>query len=315
MIVLTGGAGFIGSNVLHELNKQGRNDIIVVDDLSDGKKFKNIVDGEFVEYLDKDEFRRLILSGSDAFNGTECIIHLGACSDTTEWDGKYMLDINYAYSRDVLQYCLAADIRMVYASSAAVYGLNEDFIENPINERPLNVYGYSKLIFDQHLRRLPTEQRANVVGLRYFNVYGPRESHKQKMASVFYHFFRQLEKTNKVKLFAASHGCEDGEHRRDFIHVEDAVKVTLWMVNNPQCFGIFNCGTGVANTFNKVAQAVTRYAGGGEIEYIEMPNGLKDSYQSYTCANIDALRQAGYDEEFLSIEDGAERYLNWLTGN
>jgi ADP-L-glycero-D-manno-heptose 6-epimerase len=315
MIILTGGAGFIGSNVLHELNRQGVEDIIVVDDLSDGHKFSNIVDGRFTEYLDKDHFRRMITTGSSELGNAEAIIHLGACSDTTEWDGKFMLDINYAYSKDVLHYCLERDVRMVYASSAAVYGLAENFEEDPVNEKPLNVYGYSKLLFDRYLLRLPASQRANVVGLRYFNVYGPREYHKGKMASVFYHFNNQLVGTGELKLFAESHGCGPGEHRRDFIHVDDAVKVTLWMTKNADVAGVFNCGTGVAETFNCVASAIVDYHGGGDIGYVQMPTHLHDAYQSYTRASLTKLRSVGYDEEFVAAEQGTRRYLDWLTGN
>ena len=315
MIVLTGGAGFIGSNVLLELNARGIDDVLVVDDLSDGRKFKNIVEARFSDYMDKDEFRRAILGGSTEFADAESIIHLGACSDTTEWDGKFMLDINYAYSKDILHYCLKNGLRMVYASSAAVYGLSNEFSESPENESPLNVYGYSKLLFDRYIQKLPQEDQSNVVGLRYFNVYGPRESHKDKMASVFFHFNKQFHNDGILKLFARSHGCEDGEHRRDFIHVDDAVNVTLWMAQNKQISGVFNCGTGRAESFNQVANAIANYHGGGNIQYVPMPESLHDAYQSFTCADLGKLRDAGYDAEFIPVEQGARRYLDWLTGN
>ena len=315
MIVLTGGAGFIGSNLLLALNARGIDDVVVVDDLTVGQKFSNIVDGRFTDYLDKDEFRRAIRSGSNDFANTECVIHLGACSDTTEWDGKFMLDVNYDYSKDVLHYCLNQELRMVYASSAAVYGLSSEFSECPKNEFPLNIYGYSKLLFDRYVRNLPQEQQHNLVGLRYFNVYGPRESHKDKMASVFYHFNNQLQTAGALKLFGGSHGCANGEHRRDFVHVDDAVNVTLWMALNSQVSGIFNCGSGQAESFNCVANSILDYHGRGEINYIQMPKALHAAYQSYTCADLTSLRDAGYGAEFIQVEQGAGRYLDWLTGN
>lgn len=313
MIIVTGGAGFIGSNVLLELNRQNQHDIVVVDDLSDGRKFSNLVDATFTDYQDKDEFRRALNSKTSDFANVDCVIHLGACSDTTEWDGKYMMDINYAYSKDVLDYCLENDIRLVYASSAAVYGLNRDFKEVPANEKPLNVYGYSKLMFDNYVRRLPERTRGNIVGLRYFNVYGPREAHKSKMASVAYHFNQQLEAENQVRLFGASHGCDDGAHQRDFVYVDDAVEVTLWAAREAGTGGIFNCGTGHTATFNDVAESVIGYHGAGSIKYIEMPASLYKAYQSYTCADLGQLKSAGYDADFLNVREGIRRYLDWLT--
>ena len=315
MIIVTGGAGFIGSNLLFELNRRQINDILVVDDLSDGHKFSNLVDIQFADYLDKNEFRRILTSESKEIANVDYVIHLGACSDTTEWDGKYMLDNNYAYSKDVLHYCLNNDLRLVYASSAAVYGLNRQFEEQPSNEKPLNVYGFSKLMFDQYVRRLTDDSQSNIVGLRYFNVYGPREAHKNKMASVFYHFNRQLNGDERVRLFGASHGCANGGHERDFIYVEDAVDVTLWMADHPEIGGVFNCGTGLPATFNDVAEAVIEYHGKGEIEYIPMPDALRDAYQSYTRAELARLRAAGYDSRFVDVKQGAKRYLDWLTGN
>ena len=313
MIVVTGGAGFIGSNVIRELNQQQVDDIVVVDDLSDGHKFGNLLDTQVADYLDKNEFREAVASNSREFANLEYIIHLGACSDTTEWNGKYMMDTNYTYSKEVLKYCLANNLRLVYASSAAVYGLSENFKESPRNERPLNVYGYSKLIFDQYVRRLPQAQQTQVVGLRYFNVYGPRESHKNKMASVFYHFHQQLCDAGQVRLFGASHGCANGEHKRDFVFVDDAATMTIWMAKQAGFGGIYNCGTGSTATFNEVANAVIEYHGRGDIGYIEMPEPLRPAYQSYTCADLTNLRAAGYDANFLNVKAGARRYLDWLT--
>ena len=315
MIILTGGAGFIGSNVLTELNRRGVEDVIVVDDLTDGHKFSNLVDAKFLDYFDKDEFRGMVNANSRDLHDIECIIHLGACSDTTEWNGKYMLDNNYAYSKELLHFSNTIGCRLVYASSAAVYGLNPEFLETPTNERPLNVYGYSKLMFDRYVRQLAPELRANVVGLRYFNVYGPGESHKNKMASVFYHFHQQLLDEQTVRLFGASHNCSDGEHQRDFIHVDDAVGVTLWMADHGEVSGIFNCGTGHASTFNDVARAIIDYHGVGDIDYIEMPHHLRPAYQSFTCADLGNLRNAGYKAGFATVSEGAKRYLDCLTGN
>ena len=313
MIIVTGGAGFIGSNVVGELNRKNRDDIVVVDDMTDGHKFSNLSELSFADYLDKNEFRRALGSDSRQFADLDYIIHLGACSDTTEWNGQYMMDNNYTYSKEVLNYSIANDIRLVYASSAAVYGLNTAFTENPQNEKPLNVYGYSKLLFDQYVRRLPDEARNQIVGLRYFNVYGPGEAHKAKMASVFYHFNRQLLDSKQVRLFGASHGCADGAHQRDFIYVGDAVNVTLWMAEHGEVGGIYNCGTGTAATFNDVARAVIDYHRAGDIEYIAMPDTLHDAYQSYTCADLSNLRAAGYNADFHDIKEGARRYLDWLS--
>ncbi|MGR8949969.1 MAG: ADP-glyceromanno-heptose 6-epimerase [Gammaproteobacteria bacterium] len=315
MIVVTGGAGFIGSNIVTELNRRGIDDIVVIDDLTDGRKFSNFVDAKILDYIDKEEFRRMLGSRSAEFVDTTCMIHLGACSDTTEWDGKYMMDNNYAYSKEVLHYSVERNIRLVYASSAAVYGLNPSFVEAPANEKPLNVYGYSKLMFDRYVRQLPDAQQSNIVGLRYFNVYGPHESHKGKMASVFYHFNNQLVEDGTLKLFGASHGCKDGEHRRDFVHVDDAVAVTLWMSETTDVSGIFNCGTGRAATFNDVAKAIISYHGDGAVNYVNMPEHLRKAYQSYTCADLTSLRGAGYDASFAAVAEGAKRYLDCLTGN
>ncbi|MFK8019091.1 MAG: ADP-glyceromanno-heptose 6-epimerase [Pseudomonadales bacterium] len=312
MLVVTGGAGFIGSNLVKALNTQGRTDIIVVDDLSDGHKFVNLADCQIADYIDFADFLSGIEKGD--FSSVAAIFHQGACSATTEWDGRYMMKNNFEYSKSLLHHCLKHAIQFIYASSAAVYGGNQTFVEQPDNEKPLNVYGYSKLLFDQYVRRVVDLQKpyCQVAGLRYFNVYGPREQHKGSMASVAYHLHGQLKKGDTVKLFEGSGGYGAGEQRRDFVYVEDVVAVNLWLLANADVCGIFNVGSGRSQTFNDVANAVLAFNGRGEINFIPFPPGLKDAYQSFTEANIDQLRAAGYSEPFKTVEQGVADYLAWL---
>lgn len=312
MIIVTGGAGFIGSNLVKALNGRGRDDVLVVDDLSDGTKFRNLVDCRIQDYLDKDDFIARIAAGDDFGGDIELVSHQGACSTTTEWDGRYMMRNNYEYSKTLLHYCLERGIPYHYASSAATYGMGRVFREEPGCEAPLNVYGYSKLLFDQYVRRLLPGAESQIVGFRYFNVYGPREQHKGGMASVAWHFHRQILADGRCRLFAGSDGYDDGEQRRDFIHVDDAVAVNLWFMEHPERSGIFNVGTGRSQTFNEVARAVIAHHGRGEIEYIPFPERLKGCYQSFTEADISALREAGYDRPFKTVEEGVADYLAWL---
>lgn len=314
MIVVTGGAGFIGSNLVHELNARGRDDVIVVDDLTDGRKFTNLTDATVADYYDRDEFIALVAARSPRLANVELVYHLGACSDTTEWNGRYMLETNFRYSRELLDFCQERAMAFIYASSAAVYGGGSEFVELPACERPLNVYGYSKLLFDQYVRRVLPAARARICGLRYFNVYGPREQHKGRMASIAFHANRQLIEQGVVKLFGASHGCPPGGQRRDFISVFDAVKVTLWCGTEAGQSGIYNCGTGRAETFNAVGEAVLSWHGRGRIEYIPFPEDLVGAYQAYTQADPSRLRAAGYRESFLDVAGGMRRYLDWLNG-
>ena len=313
MIVVTGGAGFIGSNLVHALNGQGRDDVLVVDDLTDGTKFRNLADCAIADYLDRDDFLALAKAGAAPHGGIEAIFHLGACSATTEWDGRYMMANNYEYSKTLLHYCLERGIPFLYASSASVYGNGPVFRESPEYERPLNVYAYSKFQFDRYVRRLLPEAKSQVAGFRYFNVYGPREQHKGAMASVAYHFDRQLKENGCVRLFAGSDGYGDGEQRRDFIHVGDAVAVNLWFWRHPAKSGIFNLRTGRSQTFNDVARAVLAWHGRGEIEYIPFPEHLKGRYQSFTEADMRAVRAAGYDAPFRRVEQGVAEYMGWLN--
>jgi len=312
MIVVTGGAGFIGSNIIKQLNALGRKDILVVDNLTNGHKFVNIVDCEIQDYMDKDAFIQRINSGYN-FPNFDAIFHEGACSATTEWDGKYLMHNNYEYSKDLLHYCLDKSIPFLYASSAATYGVTDVFKESLEYEGPINAYGYSKFQFDQYVRSISHRINSQVVGFRYFNVYGPREQHKGSMASVAFHFNNQIIESGVCRLFEGSDGYADGEQLRDFVFVDDVCAVKLWFLENPDKSGIYNLGTGRAQSFNDVANAVIKWHGKGTIEYIPFPEHLKGAYQSYTQANIEKLREAGYEHEFASVEQGTMQYLDWLN--
>lgn len=314
MIIVTGGAGFIGSNIVRYLNAQTGDPILVVDDLTDGAKYRNLVDLSICDYFHKDDFLDRVRR-NETFGQVRAVIHQGACSATTEWNGKYMMDNNYQYSCDVMEYCQRHHIPLVYASSAAVYGGSDTFVEHPKYERPLNVYGYSKLLFDQKIRlRLP-EATAQIAGLRYFNVYGPNEQHKGPMASVAWHFFNQLSSEGVCRLFEGHDGYRSGEQRRDFIYVDDVCKVIGWLLQNPHKSGVFNVGTGRSQTFNDVAQAVIGWLGRGQVQYIPFPEHLKGAYQSFTEADLTKLRAAGYTEDFVDVATGTKAYLDRLTAD
>jgi ADP-L-glycero-D-manno-heptose 6-epimerase len=313
MHIVTGGAGFIGSNLVRMLVEQSGDDVMVVDDLTDGHKIDNIADLAIADYLDKDEFIERLQSDPGFAADVDSILHQGACSTTTEWDGEFMMRNNFSYSKYLLHHCLSNDIPLIYASSAAVYGGASEFVESPKNELPLNVYGYSKLLFDQYVRRIPLEKRQQVVGLRYFNVYGPREQHKGSMASVAFHFDSQIRSDGELRLFQGSGGYGDGEQRRDFVFVEDVCAVNLWFLEHRNASGIFNVGTGKAQTFNDVANAVIDWHGHGHIRYIPFPEGLKTAYQSFTQADLRQLRQSGCDVEFRDVASGVRSYLDALS--
>ncbi len=310
-IIVTGGAGMIGSNIIEGLNKSGHNDIIVVDHLKNGEKFRNISDLDISDYYDKKDFISLIKDRND-FGQIDAVYHEGACSNTLEWDGQYMMENNYEYSKVLLHYCLDKKIPFFYASSAATYGDSTVYKENPKNENPINIYGYSKYLFDQYVRRHESSFESQVVGFRYFNVYGPKEQHKGSMASVAFHFNNQIEAGENPKLFEGSGGFDNGEQRRDFIFVGDVVKVNLWMMAHPDVSGIFNIGTGNSQSFNEVANSVINYHGKGEINYIPFPDELKDNYQSFTEADLTKLRTTGFDGSFKTVQEGVKEYMQWL---
>lgn len=324
--IVTGAAGFIGANLVQALNARGVTDIIAVDDLTEGDKFANLADCEIADYVDKDDFIEALQEGKFE-DAVDAVLHQGACSDTTVRDGRFMMRTNYDYSKALLHYCIEESVPLIYASSAAVYGSRTSFRENPESEAPLNVYGYSKLLFDQYVRRSAGEHQSQVVGLRYFNVYGDREQHKGRMSSVALHFFNQYQGSGSVKLFEGSGGYGDGEQRRDFVSVEDVVKVNLFFLDKVQASGTYNVGTGAAQSFNDVAVtminacraargeaalSLTEMQAQGIIRYVAFPQELKGRYQSYTQADTSALRAAGYDEPFLNVEQGVERYCRQL---
>ena len=323
-IIVTGAAGFIGSNLVKALNARGERDIIAVDNLSHADKVANLSDLEIADFIDKRDLAGRIAAGE--FDGrVKAVLHQGACSDTMETDGRYMMENNYEYSLALMDWCQARGVDFLYASSASVYGAGRVFSESRRHEAPLNVYGYSKFLFDQVVRRrLAAKLATRIAGFRYFNVYGPREAHKGRMASVAFHFYDQYLRDGRVRLFEGSAGFGPGEQRRDFVSVEDVVKVNLFFLDHPAISGIFNLGTGRAQSFNEVAcatvNAVRRSRGEaaltleelkahGAIEYIPFPQQLVGKYQSFTEADMSALRAAGYRETFLDVEQGVGRYV------
>ncbi len=312
MIIVTGGAGMIGSNIVKSLNDKGFNDILVVDNLKDGKKFKNLVDLDITDYMDKEDFITQIMAGDD-FGPIEAIFHEGACSATTEWDGKYIMMNNYEYSKEVLHFCIEREIPFLYASSAATYGDTDTFVEEREYEGALNVYGYSKQQFDNYVRRLwadaeeHDETVSQITGFRYFNVYGPREQHKGSMASVAFHLNNQMNAGEDPKLFEGSN-----QFKRDFVYVGDVAAVNLWFLENGVS-GIYNCGTGRAEPFRAVADAVIKHHGKGEVQSIPFPEHLKGAYQEFTQADLTKLRAAGCDVEFKSVADGVAEYMDIIN--
>ncbi len=328
--IVTGAAGFIGSNIVKALNERGVTKIIAVDNLKRAEKFKNLVDCEIADYLDKEGFIERLLAGH--FDGAvDAVLHQGACSDTMEMDGHYMMENNFRYSLAMLDWCQEQKVQFLYASSAATYGGSSEFREERAFEAPLNVYGYSKFLFDQIVRqRLAEAQGDNsqIAGFRYFNVYGPRESHKGRMASVAFHHYNQFRAEGKVKLFEGCDGYGNGEQKRDFVYVGDVAKVNLFFLDHPDQSGIFNVGTGRAQSFNELAAANVNSCRAlqgksaepldallkkGFIEYIPFPEALKGKYQSFTQADLSKLRQAGYDAPFASVEEGVAQYVQWLN--
>jgi ADP-L-glycero-D-manno-heptose 6-epimerase len=325
IVVVTGAAGFIGSNLVRGLNAMGIDDVIAVDDFTDGHKYRNLLDAQISDYFDKSEFYGRFANGD--FGRVDAVFHEGACSDTMEHDGRFMLENNYRCSKNLLDACMAQGTRLLYASSAATYGASETFREEPSFERPLNVYGYSKLLFDNVVRRMIAAAPQQVVGFRYFNVYGPREQHKGRMASVAFHHYQQLREHGRVKLFGEYGGYGPGEQNRDFVFVDDVVAVNLWFLQNPQARGIFNLGSGRAQPFNDVALAsvntvraldrkpalpLAELVRAGLIEYVDFPASLVGKYQCHTQADLSALRSVGCDHGFTDVAAGVARYMRWL---
>jgi ADP-L-glycero-D-manno-heptose 6-epimerase len=325
MIVVTGAAGFVGSNIVRGLNRRGHTNILAVDDLTDGDKFVNLVGGQIADYMHKDDFRRGVLEGF--LPGVRAVFHQGACSDTTERNGHFMMDNNYRVTLELFEYCQSHKIPFIYASSAAVYGAGPIYVEDLANERPLNVYGYSKFLFDQVVRVRMSSLTAQVVGLRYFNVYGPQEQHKGRMASVAFHNMNQFQAEGHVRLFGGWDGYADGGQMRDFISVDDVVDVNLHFLEHSKVSGIFNCGTGRAQPFNDVASAVVNAMRGiqgkpalsledlvkqGMLRYVEFPEDLKGRYQSYTQADVTALRKAGFTAPMRDVQTGVTEYVQAL---
>jgi len=323
-LMVTGAAGFIGSNLVKALNARGERDIIAVDNLAVAEKVANLADLEIADFVDKRDLFARVDAGE--FDGrVTAVLHQGACSDTMQTDGRYMMQNNYEYSMRLMQWCQARKLPFIYASSASVYGAGKVFRESREHEAPLNVYGYSKFLFDQAVRRRLPAKAAPLAGFRYFNVYGPREAHKGRMASVAFHFFNQFLAAGRVRLFEGSAGFGPGEQLRDFVSVEDVVRVNLFFLDHPEISGIFNVGTGRAESFNEVARAtinaIRRSRGdkplsmgelrsSGAIEYIAFPPQLVGKYQSHTQADMTALRAAGYELEFLGVEAGVGRYVD-----
>jgi len=314
MIVVTGSNGFIGSNLIRNLNSLGISDILAVDNHDNKDLEDNIKNCQINEYLGIEEFLKSIKKREINSSEIKVIFHQGACSDTMEWDAEYLFQNNLLYSKELLEFCVEGSTPLIYASSASVYGSGNKFKEELKNESPINLYAYSKYLFDQIVRKHLASNQSQIVGLRYFNVYGPNEVHKENMASVAYHLHQQLKTNDRVNLFKGSDGFGDGEQRRDFIYVDDVVNVNLWFMNNPNVSGIFNVGTGKSQTFNEVANAVIEWNQKGHINYIDFPENLKGAYQSFTEADIGALRKVGYDQEFLDVNSGVKKYLDVLSG-
>lgn len=324
-IIVTGAAGLIGSNLVKGLNDRGEHDIIAVDNLTRAEKFTNLVDCEIADYLDKQDFLMRFARGD--FGKVRAVFHEGACSDTMETDGRYMMENNYRYTLALMESCLEQATQFLYASSAATYGASTTFREEREFERPLNVYGYSKFLFDQVVRRRLPSALSQIVGFRYFNVYGPREAHKGRMASVAFHNFNQFRSEGTVKLFGDYGGYGPGMHSRDFVSVEDVVKVNLFFLDHPNKSGIFNLGTGRAQPFNDIAQTVVNTLREAEdkpplsldemvqeglLEYLKFPDALRGKYQCFTQSDVSRLREAGYSAPFLTVQEGVARYCKWL---
>ncbi len=312
MIIVTGGAGFIGSNIVRAMNERGYKDILIVDNFGKDEKYKNLVGLTFEDYMSADDFLKAITDYR--IHGATVIFHEGACSDTMEYDVDYMIKTNYEYSKALLNYCIANRIDFIYASSASTYGNGANgFVESEECESALNPYAFSKLLFDRYVRRNMPLAKAKLIGLRYFNVFGPQEQHKGRMASITYQMYQQIKNGGVIKLFKGTDGYADGEQKRDFIYVKDVARVNIFCGENDVANGIYNCGTGNATTYNALAQAVINALGTGKIEYIDMPEQLIGKYQSFTQADTKKLLETGFKGDFTSIEDAVKEYCAFLN--
>lgn len=307
MQIVTGAAGFVGSNLVRALNERGIRDVLAVDDLTQGDKFRNLADCQLADYLDRDAFRDWIRRGAPGLEAS-ALYHQGACADTTESDGRYMMDNNYTFSQELLHWSLEHRVPFVYASSASVYGHSRHCAEGPDCEGPLNVYAFSKLQFDRYVQSLPAPA-STVVGLRYFNVYGPREAHKERMASMVWQLYQQLKTEGEARLFEGTDGFEAGEQRRDFVAVSDIVAVNRFFADGPPTHGVFNVGTGTARSFNDIARILIARLGRGTIRYVPFPESLRGKYQSFTQSDVSRLRAAGFDRPFATLEEGIDRLI------
>ena len=313
MIIVTGGAGFIGSNIVKELNNRGRSDILIVDNLGSSEKYKNLIGLHYLDYCYKEDFFENIDYYAE---DVEAVFHEGACSDTMEYDVNYMMRNNYETSKALLDFCDDKGVPFIYASSASTYADGHNgFTEGDKCEGALNPYAFSKLVFDRYVRRVLPIVKNKVIGLRYFNVYGPQEAHKGKMTSIFYQLYNQIKQTGSAKLFKGTGGYGDGEQRRDFVYVKDVVKVNLHCLDNDVANGIYNCGTGKAHTYNEAAQAVINALGTGKIEYRDFPEGLKGKYQSFTKADTNLLFKTGYNSGFTDFNIAVKEYCDLLEKN
>ena len=314
MIIVTGGAGFVGSNIVKALNDKGRTDILVVDNLTNADKCRNLNGLKILDFVDKNDFADALRQGVYNYEEIDVIFHQGACSDTMEYNGRYMMKNNYEYSKILLHFCMDRKISFIYASSASVYGSGKSgFTEQSECEQALNVYAFSKLFFDRYVQRLLKNSHSQIVGLRYFNVFGPQENHKGKMASMVYQMYNQIKKEGRIKLFKGIGDIDDGEQKRDFIYVKDCVNVNMFFFEDaPKVSGIFNCGTGTAHTFNQLAKGVINYMKKGEIEYVDFPQTLVGKYQDYTQADSGKLLAAGYDRGFTELNEAIFAYCKLL---
>ena len=313
MIIVTGGAGFIGSNIVKKLNERGIDDILVVDDLTDGRKCRNLQSLQFADYMDYEDFADLMADGSFDCGPVDVIFHEGACSDTMNYDGRYMMKNNYEGSKDILHYCLERRIPLLYASSASPYGSGKNgFCEVSDCEEALNPYAFSKLQFDRYVRSVLPYAQSQVAGFRYFNVFGPQENHKDRMASLIFQKYHELKEKGKITLFEGTAGYENGGQIRDFIYVNDVVKVLFYFWEHPELSGIYNCGTGTGHTFNEFVKGIIDYCGTGSIEYVPFPEILKGKYQSFTTADTTKLTDAGYDKGFTPLVDAVKEYCELL---